>query len=218
MKTKPNDSKLKVVLILSGGVDSTTLLHFMISQPQDYEAIHAISFDYGQRHKKELEYARKTCEKLGIKHDVIDITNITKYISNSALTGDKELPKGDYNEDNMRNTVVPNRNMIMLSIAIGIAENMNYDCVAIANHAGDHHIYPDCRPAFIRYLGLASTEGTYNKIFLYAPFTDLTKEAIMKMGKRLGIDYDAETWSCYEGGDVPCGKCGTCRERIEAMK
>jgi len=206
---------MKSIVILSGGMDSTTLLCDMVSK--GYE-IKALSFNYGQKHKKELEYAKKTCTELKIEHKIIDLTNITSLLSNSSLINpDVKVPEGHYAAENMKSTVVPNRNMIMLAIAIGYAENEKYDNVAIANHAGDHTIYPDCRDEFIQALSLAGYLGTFNKIKLYAPYTNITKTDIAEIGVKLGIDYDRLTWSCYKGGEEPCGKCGTCVERNEAL-
>jgi len=208
---------MKAVLILSGGMDSTTLLHYLVKVL--HAEVQALSFDYGQRHKKELKYAAKSCRKLRVPHRIIKLTSITPLISNSALTSKSvEIPDGPYQKNNITITAVPNRNMIMLSIAIGYAENLKYNCVAIANHAGDHPIYPDCREEFINAMNLAASLGTYNKIKVYAPFTRLTKGQIAFIGKELGIDYDKETWSCYKGGRVPCNKCATCLERITALK
>ncbi len=207
--------KKRIIVIFSGGMDSTTLVYDLINQGHK---VQCLSFNYGQRHKKELEYAAKTCEKLNLKHFIIDLTNITSLISNSSLTGNIEVPEGHYEDESMKKTVVPNRNMIMLSIAIGYAENLGYDCVAIANHAGDHAIYPDCRTEFINALNKTAILGTYNKIYIYAPYSNITKIDIAKKGLDLGINYDKEAWSCYKGLDEQCGVCGTCCERLEAIK
>lgn len=205
---------MKTVVILSGGMDSTTLVYDLIKQEDN---VRCLSFDYGQRHKKELEYASKTCKKLNIQHKIVDLTNITSLISNSALIGDMKVPDGHYEDETMKQTVVPNRNMIMLSIAIGFAENIGFDRVAIANHSGDHAIYPDCRTEFIEATSLAGKLGTYNKIEVYSPYSEMTKADIVEIGLKLGIDYEGDTWSCYKGQDRHCGKCGTCVERAEAI-
>jgi 7-cyano-7-deazaguanine synthase len=206
---------MKAVVILSGGMDSTTLLYDMVNQGQE---VKALSFHYGQRHaQKELICAAKTCEKLKVDHKIVDLSKIKHLISNSALTGDIEVPEGHYEDESMMKTVVPNRNMIMLSIAIGYAENLDYKYVAIGNHSGDHAIYPDCRHEFIEALDKASKLGTYSEIRIFAPYTHLSKGDIATLGLKLGIDYDHDTWSCYKGGDEHCGKCGTCVERIEAL-
>jgi len=208
---------MKAVLILSGGMDSTTLLHYLVKVL--HAEAQALSFDYGQRHKKELKYASRSCRKLKVPHYIVKLASITPLIYNSALTNKNiNIPNGPYSKDNITTTVVPNRNMIMLSIAIGYAENLNYNYVAIANHLGDHPIYPDCREEFINAMNIASTLGTYNKIKIYAPFTNLTKGQIAFIGKKLGIDCDKETWSCYKGGRNHCNKCPTCLERIAALK
>lgn len=205
---------MKTVLILSGGMDSTTLLYDLMNRGHDLKVL---SFNYGQRHKKELEFADKTCVKLGVDHTRVDLRSITSLISNSALTGEVEVPEGHYEDETMKLTVVPNRNMIILSVAIGYAENLGFENVAIANHAGDHAIYPDCRTEFIEALSKASELGTYNKIKIVAPYSEISKADIARIGLDLGINYEADTWSCYKGGDKPCGLCGTCQERIEAM-
>lgn len=206
---------MKLVAILSGGMDSTTLVNQLVKEGHE---VKILSFNYGQRHKKELDYASKTCKKLSLEHHIVDLTNVTSLISNSALTGDIEVPEGHYEDESMKKTVVPNRNMIMLSVAIGYAENLGYDAVAIANHAGDHAIYPDCRKEYMKALDLAAYLGTYNNIEILSPYSELTKGQIAKIGLNLGIDYDKETWSCYKGLDQPCHKCGTCVERDLALE
>jgi 7-cyano-7-deazaguanine synthase len=204
------------VIILSGGMDSTTLLYYL----RDLKInMAALTFNYGQRHHREIACAVATCAKLEVPHSVIDLKPITWLINNSVLTDHSlEVPEGHYTDEIMKQTVVPNRNMIMLSIAIGYAENLKFDSVSIANHAGDHAIYPDCRTEFIDALNKASILGTYNEIKLFSPFTDMTKTGIAMIGLQLGIDYDKDTWSCYKGNEVHCGKCGTCVERLEALK
>jgi len=205
---------MKAVIILSGGLDSTTLLYYMLRREH---SIKAMSFNYGQRHVKELDYAKKVCKKLGVEHEVVDIRNIGKLISNSSLMGKGKIPEGHYQAESMKSTVVPNRNMIMLSIAIGWAENMKYEAVAIANHSGDHAIYPDCTPKFIELLDMAANVGTYQGINIYAPFTDINKNDVAMLGLGMGIDYDKDSWTCYKGLEVACGKCGSCTERKEAL-
>jgi 7-cyano-7-deazaguanine synthase len=201
------------VIIVSGGMDSITLLY----DKKDEIAL-GISFDYGSNHNaKEIPYAKKHCERLGIKHITINLDFIHEYFKSSLLKGAEAIPEGNYNEENMKSTVVPFRNGIMLSIAIGIAESHNLKKVLIANHAGDHTIYPDCRPEFITAINKASIAGTYVNVEVSAPYTNITKGEIAVIGKKLGIDY-TETWSCYKGGEKHCGKCGTCRERIEALE
>lgn len=200
------------VIIVSGGMDSITLLY----DHKDEIAL-GISFDYGSNHNaREIPFAKMHCERLGIKHITINLDFMHQYFKSSLLDGAEAIPEGHYADDNMKSTVVPFRNGIMLSIAIGIAESNNLDQVFIANHGGDHTIYPDCRPEFINAIDAAATAGTYNNVKVVAPYTKITKNDIARIGKKLGIDY-TETWSCYKGGEVHCGKCGTCVERKEAL-
>ena len=200
------------VIIVSGGMDSITLLY----DHKDEIAL-GISFDYGSNHNaREIPFAKMHCKRLGIKHITINLDFIHQYFKSSLLDGAEAIPEGHYADDNMKSTVVPFRNGIMLSIAIGIAESNNLDQVFIANHGGDHTIYPDCRPEFINAIDAAATAGTYNNVKVVAPYTKITKSDIARIGKKLGIDY-TETWSCYKGGEVHCGKCGTCVERKEAL-
>lgn len=200
------------VIIVSGGMDSITLLY----DHKDEIAL-GISFDYGSNHNaREIPFAKMHCERLGIKHITINLDFMHQYFKSSLLDGAEAIPEGHYADDNMKSTVVPFRNGIMLSIAIGIAESNNLDQVFIANHGGDHTIYPDCRPEFINAIDAAATAGTYNNVKVVAPYTQITKSDIARIGKKLGIDY-TETWSCYKGGEVHCGKCGTCVERKEAL-
>lgn len=200
------------VIIVSGGMDSITLLY----DHKDEIAL-GISFDYGSNHNaREIPFAKMHCERLGIKHITINLDFMHQYFKSSLLDGAEAIPEGHYADDNMKSTVVPFRNGIMLSIAIGIAESNNLDQVFIANHGGDHTIYPDCRPEFINAIDAAATAGTYDNVKVVAPYTKITKSDIARIGKKLGIDY-TETWSCYKGGEVHCGKCGTCVERKEAL-
>ena len=200
------------VLILSGGVDSVTLLY----DEQERIAL-AISFDYGSNHNaREIPFARLHCERLGIKHIVIPLEFMTTYFKSSLLEGADAIPEGHYADENMKSTVVPFRNGIMLSIAVCIAESNDLKYVMMANHGGDHTIYPDCRPEFVKAFDEAAAAGTYVKVHLRSPYTNLTKADIARRGKALGIDY-SETWSCYKGGEHHCGCCGTCVERREAF-
>lgn len=176
-----------------------------------------ISFDYGSNHNaREIPFAAMHCERLGIKHIVINLGFMHQYFKSSLLEGAEAIPEGNYDDENMKSTVVPFRNGIMLSIAAGVAESNGLKYVMMANHGGDHTIYPDCRPEFVSAMSEATRQGTYPGIEVLAPYTDITKSDIARHGKALGIDY-AETWSCYKGGEHHCGKCGTCRERIEAL-
>ena len=201
------------VIIVSGGMDSITMLY----DKKDEIAL-GISFDYGSNHnKREIPLAKMHCERLGIKHVTISLEFMHQYFKSSLLEGAEAIPEGNYDEDNMKSTVVPFRNGIMLSIAIGMAESNGLKKVFIANHGGDHTIYPDCRPEFISAIDKAAEAGTYEDVRVVAPYTDITKADIARIGKRLGLDY-SETWSCYKGGEKHCGKCGTCRERMEALR
>ena len=200
------------IIVLSGGLDSTTMLY----EYRERIAL-AVSFHYGSNHNdRELTFAKLHCERLGIQHLIIPLDFIGRYFNSSLLAGADAIPEGHYNDDNMRSTVVPFRNGIMLSIAAGLAENNGLQYVMIANHAGDHTIYPDCRPEFISAMDAAINSGTYNNARILAPYTNITKADIARHGKLLKIDY-SETWSCYKGGKVHCGKCGTCVERREAL-
>lgn len=193
-------------------MDSITLLY----DQQDRIAL-GISFNYGSNHNdREIPFAKMHCERLGIKHITIDLAFMHEYFKSSLLEGADAIPEGHYAAENMKSTVVPFRNGIMLSIAIGIAESNGLTNVLIANHGGDHTIYPDCRPEFIDAIDHAAEAGTYVKARVVAPYTNITKADIACIGKRLGLDY-SETWSCYKGGEVHCGKCGTCVERKEAL-
>lgn len=200
------------VIIVSGGMDSITLLY----QKKEEIAL-AISFDYGSNHNaREIPFAQMHCEQLGIKHITINLDFMHQYFKSSLLEGADAIPEGHYASDNMKSTVVPFRNGIMLSIAIGIAESNALDEVLIANHGGDHTIYPDCRPEFINAINNAAIQGTYNNVNVVAPYTNITKGEIARIGAKLGIDY-SKTWSCYKGEAQHCGKCGTCIERREAL-
>ena len=193
-------------------MDSITLLYDF----KDRIAL-GVSFSYGSNHNaKEIPFAEYHCKLLGIPHIVIDLAFMPKYFRSSLLEGGDAIPEGHYADDNMKSTVVPFRNGIMLSIAAGIAESHNLKYVMMANHGGDHAIYPDCRPSFVKAMSKATQEGTYPGIQILAPYTDITKADIAMKGKALGIDY-TKTWSCYKGGEHHCGKCGTCVERKEAL-
>ncbi len=200
------------VLILSGGVDSTTLLY----EEQLCIAL-AVTFDYGSKHNaREIPFARWHCRQLRIPHVVIPLDFMDRYFKSSLLKSGGDVPEGHYADDNMRSTVVPFRNGIMLSIAVGIAESRGLSYVMMANHGGDHTIYPDCRPEFVEAFDRTAQVGTYVGVRLRSPYTNLTKADIVRRGKDLAIDY-AMTWSCYQGGDCQCGRCGTCVERREAF-
>ena len=200
------------ILILSGGMDSVTLLY----DYQERIAL-AISFDYGSNHNaREIPFARMHCERLGIPHHVIPLDFMSTYFRSSLLSGADDIPEGHYADENMKSTVVPFRNGIMLAIATGMAETNDLSYVMMANHGGDHTIYPDCRPEFVEAFDAAAHAGTYNGVHLLSPYCHMTKSQIAARGRELGINY-AETWSCYKGGDKHCGRCGTCIERKEAL-
>ena len=200
------------VIIVSGGLDSITLLY----DKAETIAL-AVSFDYGQNHgAKELPFAAHHCRKLGIPHITIPLSFMHRYFKSSLLDGAEAILEGHYAEENMKSTVVPFRNGIMLAIATGIAESHGLKRVYIANHGGDHTIYPDCRPDFIQAMDGAATAGTFVNVRIEAPYTNITKADIVRRGTALGVDY-SKTWSCYKGSDVHCGKCGTCVERKEAF-
>jgi 7-cyano-7-deazaguanine synthase len=237
----------KSIAVVSGGLDSTTMIYHLREEGHE---LHLLSFDYGQRHKKELKFASIIARNLGLRHDIIDLTGITHLISNSALTShgqrdvivpgmygldrkDIDVPEGHYAEDTMKLTVVPNRNMIMLSIAAGIAINEKADYVVTAVHAGDHDIYPDCRPAFIEAANRAAVIGSeglgifsdFTRFFnarsnmhpfIDAPFIHWTKTDIAFRAFELNVPLHM-TWSCYKGNEKHCGRCGTCVERLEAI-
>ena len=201
------------VIILSGGMDSCT----MLNEYRDEIAM-AITFDYGStQNHREQQYAVKQCQALGIKHLIIPLDFMHRYFKSALLESPDAIPEGNYDDENMKATVVPFRNGIMLAIACGIAESKGLQRVMIANHAGDHTIYPDCRKSFIDAMSMAMQHGTYEGIEVFAPYTSLSKTDIARHGKALGVDY-AMTYSCYKGGEKHCGKCGTCRERMEALR
>lgn len=200
------------VLILSGGMDSTTLLYDYLER-----VALAVTFNYGSNHNaREIECARYHCRHLGVEHLIIDLAFMGEYFNSSLLSGGDAIPEGDYADENMKSTVVPFRNGIMLSVAAGLAESRGLKYVMMANHGGDHAVYPDCRPGFVKAMSKAIQEGTYDGVELIAPYTDLTKGEIACIGVKRGVDY-SRTYSCYKGGEKQCGRCGTCRERAEAL-
>ena len=207
-----NGNKKNALLILSGGMDSVTLLY-----ERAEEIALAVSFDYGSNHNhKEIPFAKKHCDALGIPHVVIPLKFMAEHFESSLLSGAEAIPEGHYADENMKSTVVPFRNGIMLSIAAGLAESRGLQKVMMANHFGDHDVYPDCRKEFVDNMSAAISAGTYANIFIDAPYTSISKADIARKGAALGIDY-AQTWSCYKGLEKHCGKCGTCIERKEAL-
>jgi len=201
------------LVVYSGGMDSTVLLHLAVTL---FPKVAAISFDYGQRHAKELDFAKRNCVELGVPHFRVDLP-VLKGLPSSLTDPNHPVPDGHYAEPVMKQTVVPNRNMVMLSQAAAYAIGSGYAAVGTAVHAGDHHIYPDCRPGFVRSLQEALLEGNYEPVTLWTPFNQLSKGQIARLGHRLQIDFE-KTWSCYKGGDSHCGTCGTCVERLEAFQ
>ncbi len=216
---------MKIVVVVSGGLDSTTLLATLV---KDGHEVLPVNFSYGSRHN---EHERKALLNLmpSIRalsknpksvHSVKLIDLDLSFLTSSLLKKDdsEEIPEGHYEEENMKSTVVPFRNGIMMAYAISIAEEMNFDNVALGNHSGDHAIYPDCRTSFVKAMHDAGVEGTYNNIGIVTPFTDFTKSDIVETGQHYGLeDIMAGTWSCYKGDEIHCGKCGTCVERQEAF-
>lgn len=203
------------IVIHSGGLDSTVLLYRLKAMGHE---VKALSVNYGQRHVLELRAASKICECLGIEHKFADLRGIQHLLSGSSQTSnDIEVPQGHYAAENMKLTVVPNRNMIMLSIAIGWAVSTKADIVAYAAHAGDHTIYPDCRPEFAQAMAHAAALCDWHEVELERPFICNTKAEIVTYGAALGVPFEL-TYSCYRGHPVHCGKCGTCVERIEAFQ
>ncbi len=203
---------MKGLLIYSGGLDSTTLLY----EYKDSIDL-AVTFDYGSKHNaKEIACAKENCRRLGIQHLIIPLGFIGQYFKSDLLQSGGEIPEGSYADENMKSTVVPFRNGIMLAVAAGLAESYGLDTVLLANHSGDHAIYPDCRPEFIDAFSAAVKAGTYEGIQVVSPYCNITKRDIALRGKALGLDYSL-TYSCYKGGEKHCGKCGTCVERKEAL-
>lgn len=204
----------KCLIVLSGGTDSATLMYKAMNE---FDTLEAISFYYGSKHNaREIEMASKLCEINEIKHTIIDLQFINDYFKSDLLLSGGEIPEGHYADENMKSTVVPFRNGIMLSIAAGLAESIDADAIGIGNHAGDHTIYPDCRPEFIFALTEAIRNGTYKKVTVWSPFSNITKSDIISIGLKLGVPYSF-TYSCYKGNDKHCGKCGTCVERLESF-
>lgn len=216
-KTKNHNQSIpkKAVVIYSGGMDSFTVLHLALKQ--GYE-LYPLTFDYGQRHAKEVEYAQKVCVSLQLPLKVLDIRVINQLMQSSSLTQDGlEIPEGHYKEESMKSTVVPNRNMILLSLAIGYAVDIGALDVFYGAHSGDHAIYPDCRPEFVNAMNDVAKIANYDPIEIHTPFLHSDKIEILKTGIEMGLDY-GNTWTCYNGREKACGKCGSCNERLEAFR
>lgn len=202
------------VIIVSGGMDSVTLLHDIHSLGEE---IYAITFDYGQRHKKEIDYAKWNCDKLNIPHKIIPLSVLNEIAPSSLTRNDSEIPEGEYDGENMKQTVVPNRNMVMLSLAAAYAIGIGATKLYYGAHSGDHTIYPDCRPEFVTAMNKALSLCDWHQIELVVPYLNGNKETILRRGYELGVDY-AYTWTCYNGREKACGKCGSCDERLAAFK
>lgn len=203
----------KVVVIYSGGMDSFTVLNRALKDGKD---VYALSFDYGQRHVKELDYASKVCQRLKIPHKVIDISAINQLLAGSSLTDNIDIPEGHYEAENMKSTIVPNRNMILLSLAVGYAVSVEASQVYYGAHSGDHAIYPDCRPEFVMKMNDVCQIANYQPVEIFSPYLNVNKTAILTDGISMNLDY-SETWTCYNGREKACGKCGACQERLEAF-
>ena len=207
--------KQKVVVIYSGGMDSFTVLHKAIEQGKD---VYPLTFNYGQRHAKEIDYAAKVCQELNVPHKIVDISAISQLMTGSSLTVDSdiEIPQGHYEEDSMKSTVVPNRNMVLLSMAIAYAVSIEANAVYYGAHSGDHAIYPDCRPEFVHKMNEVSQIANYQPIDIVSPYIENNKIEILADGLRMGLDY-GKSWTCYNGREQACGVCGSCVERLEAF-
>lgn len=205
---------MKVVVLCSGGMDSVSALYWANAE---HEVVAALSYNYGSKHNpREIPFAKLHADKLGIRHQIINLDFIDKLFNSALLSSGGEIPEGHYQAENMKQTVVPFRNAIMLSIAAGWAESLEAEGLVIAAHSGDHAIYPDCREAFMKAMADTIREGTYAGIKLLRPFINLNKGAIVTVGVKHGVDF-SKTYSCYKGGTIHCGKCGTCVERREAF-
>lgn len=204
----------KVVVIYSGGMDSFTVLNRAL---KDGKEVYALTFDYGQRHVKEIEYATNVCKELGVEHKIIDISAINQLLAGSSLTDDIDIPEGHYEDDNMKSTVVPNRNMILISLAVGYAVSKGASQVYYGAHSGDHAIYPDCRPEFVEKMNDVCQIANYEAVSIYSPYLKQDKIAILADGLSMGLDY-GKSWTCYNGREKACGKCGSCIERLEAFE
>lgn len=207
-------SKNSVVVTLSGGMDSAVLLYDLLERGL---LVRALSVNYQQRHLKELACAEQLCKELGVEHFVADLSRLAPIFAGSSQTSPEvSVPEGHYAEETMKATVVPNRNMVLLSLATAWAVSTKSDLVAYAAHAGDHTIYPDCRPEFGRAMSEAVLLCDWHMVRLLTPYLSSRKQDLVLLGRRLGVPFH-RTWSCYKGGDKHCGKCGTCVERREAF-
>lgn len=207
-------AKEKAVVIYSGGMDSFTLLNKVVNEGYD---VYALTFNYGQKHVKEVEVAKTVCEQLNVPHKILDISPINQLMQSSSLVGNEEVPEGHYEDENMKSTVVPNRNMILLSLAIGYAVDIKAGKVYYGAHSGDHAIYPDCRPEFVHKMNEVAGIANYEHVSIETPYLNSTKGEILKDGLSMNLSYE-HTWTCYNGREKACGKCGACVERLEAFE
>jgi len=206
-------AKQKAVVIFSGGMDSFTLLNKVIKEGYD---VYALTFDYGQKQVKEVHIAKTVCEDLSVPHKVLDISAINQLMQSSSLIGSDDVPEGHYESEQMKSTVVPNRNMILLSLAIAYAVDIKAGKVYYGAHSGDHAIYPDCRPEFVHKMNEVAGIANYEHVSIETPYLNATKGEILKDGINMGLSYE-NTWTCYNGREKACGKCGACVERLEAF-
>lgn len=204
----------KAVVIYSGGMDSFTLLNKVVKAGYD---VYALTFNYGQKHVKEVEVAKTVCQQLNVPHKILDISPINELMQSSSLVGSEEVPEGHYEAENMKSTVVPNRNMILLSLAIGYAVDIKAGKVYYGAHSGDHAIYPDCRPEFVHAMNAVAGIANYEHVSIETPYLNSSKGEILKDGLSMGLSYE-HTWTCYNGREKACGKCGACVERLEAFE
>ena len=203
----------KIIVVYSGGLDSFTLLNEAIRSGKD---VSALSFDYGQKHNKELHFVEKFCAQESIDSKIVDVSSIKELFQGSSLMDEIDIPKGHYEDDSMKSTVVPNRNMILISLALGYAVTKEAEEVWFGAHAGDHAIYPDCRPEFVEKMDAVARIANYSPIAVKAPYIAMSKTEILAIGLNMQLDYGL-TWTCYEGKELACGSCGACHERLESF-
>jgi 7-cyano-7-deazaguanine synthase len=204
---------MKTVVILSGGLDSTTVLYSLRSQGHE---VKALSVDYGQRHSRELEAARAVCRHAGVEQRVVNLSALAPLFGTNRLTSEGEIPEGPYSAESIALTAVPNRNMILISVALAWAVSLKFDAVAFGAHQGPHTNYPDCRPVFAHAMDVAAHLCDDRPLRVLAPFVESDKAHIVRVGKEVGVPFEL-TWSCYQGGARHCGKCGTCIDRRQAF-
>lgn len=203
----------KIIVVYSGGLDSFTLLNEAIRSGKE---VSTLSFNYGQKHSKELNYVEKFCSKEAIDSKIVDVSSIKELFQGSSLTDEVDIPKGHYEDDSMKSTVVPNRNMILIALALGYAVTKEAEEVWFGAHAGDHAIYPDCRPEFVEKMDAVARIANYTPIAVKAPYIAMSKTEILAIGLEMKLDYGL-TWTCYEGKELACGTCGACYERLESF-